>query len=159
MNKPISQAVIESGIVEKEMIQQLCQWGYLPEEATTVQPVDDNIVVQNIQEAIESGDVVTIKESDLDAIKGYLKNKKSGKLHLPNPDEEGKTVPISVKYSLTKFGEYVIPWNSHTISDLMVEEGAYLKPVGEPRVHFVDVRELYYGDHKAFMVCVPREGK
>jgi hypothetical protein len=78
---------------------------------------------------------------------------------VPNPDNPGKTVGIPVEYCKTRLGEIVIPWTSESINDTILDDRTYLKPVGEDRIYFADVRELFHGGHKAFMVCEPAKGK
>ena len=106
-------------------------------------------------EAVESEEAVEIRATDLDIVTQYLASRKKAKLHVPNPEDPEKTVGIQVEYCRTRLGEVVIPWTSESINDTLLDERTYLKPVGEDRIYFADVRELFYGDHKAFMVCDP----
>jgi hypothetical protein len=161
MDKPLTQAVLESGLVDSDTLTQLVRWRML--SADEVEDYAKNLantpdsIVQKIHTALDSGDAVEVRDTDPDVIAHFLQTRRKAKLHVPNPDAEGKTLGIPVEYSVNKMGEYLIPWTSEGIRDLMLDELTYIKPVGEPRVYFADVRELFYGDHKAFMVCTPAE--
>ncbi len=55
-------------------------------------------------------------------------------------------------------GNYILPWRDESIEDIMLDPDTYLKPAGAPRVYFLNVQELYYGDRKVFMICSPAHG-
>lgn len=160
MSRPVAQAVIDSGIIDANTIAQLQRWGFLldvqpggPEEISAAD------IAQNILDAVESEEAVELRSTDLDIIKEYLKSRKKARLHVPDPAGDKKTVGIPVDYCLTQMGEVVIPWTSEAIHDLLLDEETYLKPIGEERIYFADVRELFYDDHKAFVVCTLVRGK
>lgn len=160
MNKSVVQAVVDAGIVDPDAMRQLQRW-LQPGLEVSLEANEDLIVsaagiAQMILEAISDGDAVELRSTDLDIVHEYLKSSKRARLHVPNPEPGGRdTIGISVEYCLTKMGEVVIPWTSESINDTLLDPLTYLKPVGEDRIYFADVRELFYGDHKAFMVCVP----
>jgi hypothetical protein len=159
MERPVTQAALECGLIDEASLAQLKKWRMISDEETenwakTTLNTPESIV-QRLHEALESGEVVEIRATDVDIVNLWLRTRQKAKLHLPDPGKEGKTVAINVEYCLNKMGEYVIPWTSEGIMDLMMDEDTYLKPVGSPRVHFADVRELFFGDHKAFIVLEP----
>ena len=49
-------------------------------------------------------------------------------------------------------GEYLIAWRSETIEDMLTNGRSYLQ-VDNQRIFFSRIRELFYGDTKAFMAC------
>ena len=157
MDKPVSRAVLESGLIKGDWIEQLRRWGLLTTEAEVRPFTEPEEVAARIQQVLESSDVVEIRDTDLDIIQRYLSNREKGKLHVPSPEDEMKTVPIPVEFCRSAMGEYVIPWTTESIRDLMLDEYTYLKPKGAPRVRFQEVRELLYDAKKAFMVCSPVE--
>lgn len=160
MSRAVAKAVVESGIVDQDALAQLKKWGFLTDLEPGADPVLSGVgLAQQILEAMESEDAVEMRSTDLDIIKEYLSSRKRAKLHVPDPENEGKTVGIPVEYCLTKMGEVVIPWKSESINDMLVNDDTYLKPTGEARIYFADVRELFYDDHKAFVVCTPARGK
>jgi hypothetical protein len=160
MSKEVAKAVLESGIVDKDALAQLQRWGHLTDvEISADEAVTATGIAQRIIDAIESKDEIELRSTDLDIIKDYLKSRRRARLHVPSPEREGQTVGIPVEYSSTKMGEIVIPWTSESINDQLLNEDTYLKPTGGPRIYFADVRELFYGDHKAFVVCTPARGK
>ena len=158
MDKPVTKAVLETGIVDEASLKQLRKWGMLDDDA---QPLDfdgqsSEAIVERIREAVESGDAVQIRDTDLDAARQFLGSRQKGKLHLPSPEDDEKTVPLTVEFCILKLGEYLLPWSSEGVQTLLTNRRTYLKPVGKPRVYFEDVRELFFGDKKAFVVCTPR---
>lgn len=160
MTRPVAQAVIDSGIIDDNALAQMKRWGFLLDvEPGGPSEISATEVAQNILDAVESEEAVELRSTDLDIIKAYLSSRRKARLHVPSPDEEDKTVGIPVDFCVTKMGEVVIPWTSEAIHDLLLHENTYLKPVGEERIYFADVRELFYDDHKAFVVCTPVRGK
>ncbi len=161
MSSEVAKTVVESGIVDRHSLEQLRRWGFLLD----VEPKPDapdltaSDLVDRIVEAIESRDAVEIRSTDLDAVRDYLSTRRPARLHVPNPDQPGKTVSIPIEYFITRLGEIVLPWSSDSIADLITNEGTYLKPTGEARIYFADVRELFFGEHRAFMICTPAKGK
>lgn len=157
MERPVTKAVLETGLVDEASLSQLRKWGLLDDKG---QPSDWDgqpvAVVDCIQKALESVDMVQIRDTDLDAARAFLTSRQKGKLHLPSPEDEGKVIPVSVEFCITELGEYLLPWKSEGVQSLLADRRTYLKPVGKQRVSFDDVRELFFGDQKAFLVCTPR---
>ena len=154
MTRPAARAVVEVGIVDKDALAQLRRWGFpldcaAPEDV--VLPPGE--ATKRIMEAVSSEESVEVRDTDLDIVREYMGQRLAAKLHVPNPEEGKATIGIPVEYCRTTLGEVVIPWTSEAISDILLDPMTYLKPLGQPRLYFVDVRELYYGDHKAFLVC------
>lgn len=163
MSQPVTKAVVATGVVGGDAYAQLQRWIQpgLPVDmwADGEPSVSASAVAQRIMDAVESEDAIEIRATDLDIVQQYLQSRKKAKLHVPNPEDHDKTVGIQVEYCLTRLGEVVIPWTSESINDTLLDERTYLKPVGGDRIYFADVRELFYGEHKAFMVCEPARGK
>lgn len=161
MTRPVTKVVVESGIVDEDALAQLARWGFpievgQPREDYALSAAD---VARRILQAVEDEESVEVRATDLDIVTEYLKKRQRAKLHVPNPEEGGrKTIAIPVEFCFTKMGEVVIPWTSESINDTLLDPETYLKPIGGERIYFADVRELFYGDHKAFMVCVPAKG-
>lgn len=156
MSRAVAKAVVESGIVDQDALAQLQRWGF----ALDLQPGKEPLIsaaeiAQKILDAVESEDSVELRSTDLDIIKEYLKSSSKARLHVPSPDDVKKTIGIPVEFCRTSLGDIVIPWTSEAINDLLLDERTYLKPTGEARIYFADVRELFYGDKKAFVVCTP----
>lgn len=162
MERPMTHAAVSCGLIDADMLAQLKKWKMLSDDeieswANTALNTPKSIV-QKIHEALESEELVEIRDTDPDVVSLWLRTRQKAKLHVKNPEDEDKTISVPVEYCLSKLGEYIIPWTSEAIRDLLLEEGTYLKPLGKPRVRFVDVRELFYDDRKVFIVCVPEKG-
>lgn len=152
MSRSVTLAVIKSGLVSKDTLRELNHWG-LPIEMIEENEVLDTpeAIVGRIQEALEGEDLVKIRDTDLDVLRCYLTCQKQGMLRVAGDDGVAN---VEVSYCVTPMGEYVIPWRSESIREYMTDPNTYLKADGG-KVGFSDVRELFFGEHKAFMVCTP----
>jgi hypothetical protein len=115
-----------------------------------------------LERAMSEEGYVTVKETDLEILPCFLKTQRKGVLHFEMLN--GTKEDFEISYGLTPFGEYIIPWTDDDISEAMTNGLTYLQvPNGRlegeevlyDRVAIRRVRELYYGNTKAFMVCVP----
>jgi len=160
MEGPITKAMIEVGIIDRDALAQLKEWGLMPQPIEPSGKFDTpESAAQHIMEAVESEDSVITRDTDFTVLKQYLAGKSKAKLHVPSPEDSEKTIGIPVYYSQNKMGEVVMPYLEVTIMDTLLDERSYLKPVGSPRLYFTDVRTLYYDDHPAFVVCAVVEGE
>lgn len=151
MNEERKLAVLKAGIIPEVAIHELSRWGV--SFPTGVKPeTSKREVLENIREAIESKELVELRMTDLDARDFYRENEKSGRLYYATA--KGTTF-LDITFACTPFNHYLIPWDGEDLTQLMLSRGTYLKPRGEERVYFGDVYELYYGEKKVFMVCVP----
>ena len=157
MNKPVTKVIMEAGLIDDQALAQLRKWGLLTTVAEVQNFKDPEIIVNRIREALEGDELVELRSTDLDLIRHYLNSRLKGKLHVPNPENEEKMVALPVEYCVTKMGEYVIPWTSDGIQDLLLHDKTYLKIMEGTKIRFSRVRELYYDSKKAFVVCAPME--
>lgn len=151
MNKPITIAVLETGIVPKEMLAEMQRWGFpvtfVEKPVKPLQTSDQ--VIDTLRQAIEGDDTVQIRDTDLDALAHYLKGPLSGKLYIYTPDSDSVD-NVAVTYTVLPNGRYVIPWTEESISDWLTYPKSYLK-IGNKKVYFDDVEELFFGGVKAFL--------
>lgn len=160
--RPVSVAVVRTGVISKEMLAELQRWGLPVDvlmEEDVVEVTTPQQVVDIICDALDAHDQTAIRESDLEIIKVWLnpENQQKGRLQLPL---DGRKSNLTVTFCRTKMGEYVIPWNSESLADLLLTVESQLRYEEDgvkKSVHFLDVRELFVGDHKAFMVCSGEE--
>lgn len=151
MNQRRTMAVLQTGIVPKTAVDELSRWGVeMPEKVELVE--DRQEALEGIREVIESSELVVMRTTDLDALRFYKENEETGRLYYASASG---TTFINVSFAKNPFGHYLIPWKDEDIYELMIAEDTYLKPKNEERVYFADVHELYYGEQKAFMVCIP----
>jgi hypothetical protein len=155
MNR-MTQAVLEAGIITPRMLAEMKRFSVaLDQSAEVAEPKGLEEAAQIIAEALQSADYAIVRETDLDVLSQYLENHIEGSLHFEALDS--KPVEFDVAYCVTRTGDYVIAWNSESISDEMTNGMTFLRTVLRD-VRFKDVRELWYGEKKAFMICTPREG-
>jgi len=156
--KPLGVAALKTGMVSMEALAEMRRWG-LPldirdeEEIGMVDNIDD--ALRLIRDALEGRDQVQIQESDLDLLRRFLDptHQQMGKLMVK--DENNKTT-FDIPFCTTLMGEFVLPWKSEGIRDMMTmgestlryEENGVTKTVC-----IIDVRESYFGNQRTFMVC------
>ena len=154
--KTLTVAVIKSGILEPETVAEINRWG-LPVEFVAEEKLltTKEEVIAHIQEALESEDIVQSRNTDLDILNEYLQNQQQGRLYIHDTDTGHKT-SFTVSFCRTKMGDYVIPWRAEALSDLLINASSHLKVTGtKKKIYFLDVNELFFGEHKAFIVCTP----
>lgn len=155
MNKPVTVAMLEAGIIPKEVLQEMRHWGlpinFVEMPAVTLQTSEQ--VIDCIRDAVEGDDAVKIRDTDLDVLAHYLKHQLQGRLHLYEPDTDS-VASVSVTYSVLPNGRYVFPWTNESITDMLTYSKSYLK-VGLAKVRFDDVTELFFGGVKAFVSARP----
>lgn len=156
--KLIASAVVEAGLVPEGALNELARWGVhitaVPRENILQSP---QAVVEHIRKAYESEEQVRIDETDLDMLTRYLDRKyqKQGRLIL----KQGKKhSTLTISFCLTELGEYAIPWTEADSPELLSNGETHLRwesEEGPIDVYFEDVRELFFGERKAFAVCTP----
>lgn len=151
MNQKRAEAMLKTGIIPGMAVSELARWGVeLPQQVPV--ETDPEEALEGIREAIESPETVAMRTTDMDALRFYKENEKMGRLYYASANG---TTFVDVSYAKNQFNQYLIPWNDEDIYALMLDPDTYLKPKGEERIYFSDVHELYYGEKKAFMVCIP----
>lgn len=154
--RPLSEAIARSGALDRDMLQEIVHWKLpleLPDGKTAFTSVDE--VVEALEDAIDSEDQVVSRYTELDVLQGYLTTKKRGKLHIVSDYE---SADLDTSFGRNKAGDYIIPWSSDSIEDMMTNGETFLKD-GNRKVFFSEVREVFYGDRKAFIVCAPSTSK
>lgn len=151
----ISEVVARVGIIDPLMLAELRRWGFPIAETPEGTRIDDpEAAIEAIQEAIESEEQVEVRTTDLDVFKQYVETCKDGKLHLVAREQHGE---FTVSFGRTKYGnEYIIPWRTSSVEEFMTNGETYLLD-GRRKIYFSDIREVFYGDVKAFMICTPVE--
>jgi hypothetical protein len=160
--RPLVTAVLKTGLVPTEALTELQRWGLPVEFADekNAEPINDlNQVVNIIRDALESGEQVRLQDTDLDVLKRFLDPESLQQGRLTVKDDESRST-FKVVFCITPMGDYIIPWKSEGVRDMIIDgEGVlrYEEGAEKREVHFVAVRDLFFGDHRAFMVCSPAE--
>lgn len=166
MSTPLSEAIVKAGLLDVGMIAEMVKWK-LPIDLPKAQLENDpETAIFAIQQAIEGQKQVEVRETDLDLLKKFLKTQKKGKLHVVTQHESGD---LGVSFGRMEWkeednvvydvsGDYIIPWSSESIADVMSNGETYLMD-GRRKVFFTDSRDYFFGSSKAFMVCpaAPKE--
>lgn len=153
----IATAVLSTGLVDPQIIEELRRWGALPTDLTVDGPAPrtpEEMAVR-IQSALESEGFVLVRETDLAILDQYTTTLSQGTLHLVlDVDAEMQDADVPITFGRTSLNEYIVPWRSAGIQEVLTNGMTYLID-GEHRVFFRHVRELFFGDTKAFMICIP----
>jgi hypothetical protein len=147
----LTKVMVLSGALDVGMLQELNKW-----KLPIVVPDDDPFespeeAIEAIEEALSSSGQVEVRATDLDVMKQYLRTQRKGKLHLVHPHEKGT---FEVTFGVTAMGEYIIPWRTDSIVDLLTNGESHLLD-GRRKVYIANVQELYFGDTKVFILCTP----
>ena len=159
---PLVEAVLRAGLLSPERLQEMKRFSpVLDREAETEDPKELVQAAALVETALSSAQMVLVRETDLEVLRVYAESVRPGTLRLVTADE---ILDVDVTYGRTALGEYIIAWRSESIKELLVNGATSLIepcrrcPPGCTQlqcVFFKDVRELFFGDQKAFMVCVP----
>lgn len=158
--KSLSTAVVASGLISPNTLAEMRRFSpTVGDAAVAGEPVPLEDAAASLSKVVQEADYVAVRETDLDVVQMYLKSQKDGILHIEMTSAEDRTrADFPISYGRTRMGEFIIPWSTPTIADAMTNGFTYLSaPVegGTEKVYFDDVRELYFDDTKAFMVCRP----
>jgi len=150
---PITAAVLKAGLISPAQLQEMKRFSpSIDQDAEAEAPVDLETAAALVEQAFQSEEYVVIRETDLESIRQYAETATLGILHLEMNDE---IADIEVTYGKTPTGEFIVAWKGESIAAAMTNGQTYLKAYPPSRVFFNDVRELFFGEQKAFMVCKP----
>lgn len=154
---PLTAAILRTGIIDKNMLREQRRFGAPIEE-----PPPDEVPVETpeavatiIEEALQSEGLVLTRETDLEVLRDYTESNRRAVLHLELQDGTAKS-DVEVTVGQTKGGDYIIPCLGESIMELMTNGASYLMDPnikGENKVFFDSVRDLFFGNVRAFMVC------
>ena len=117
---------------------------------------------------LEEDNIALVKETDLDIVPQYVRTQAVGSLYVAHNEGEMQK-GFEVVFGRTLTGEFILPWGGDDISDLLTNGVTHLtfavadsSDRGEPlrllsTVYFDEVREIYFGDRKVFIVCRGRK--
>ena len=153
----LTEIIIKSGIIPTNVLDEAKRWGFTP--AGDIQmpgEFEPTMTAEQfcakLDEAIQSSGYVLMRETDLGVVQTYLDSITRGVLHLKMETEEFSK--FEVYFGRNAAGELIIPWRSDSITDLLTDGESFLK-VDKEKIYFSNARELFYGTHKAFIVCMP----
>jgi hypothetical protein len=151
----MTKAVLKAGLITPNMLREMKRLSpFIDRDAEVEEPKELEHAARIIADALEEREYALVRETDLDAFRQYMETRAKGTLHIEDygvmPEE------FAVEYGRTKTGEYIIGWTEESI-DALLTNGITCLKTAEKSVYFEDVRELWYGKKKAFMICVPRE--
>lgn len=108
-----------------------------------------------MEEALQSEGLVLTRETDFAVIDHYLRSQLPATLHIVLESDEGDVeTDVECTYGRTPMGEYIIRWYSESIEDVMTN-GKTCLIVKDYPVYFSAMREAFFGETKAFIICTP----
>jgi hypothetical protein len=153
----LQRAVLQAGVVKPEEAREIQRWGLPvePDDPEEPSPTTAEEAVAMIREALESREQVEVRRTDLDIMKRYIEKHEEARLYVTEESTNART-NFKVSFCITSMGEYAMPWTWHgdTIEGLLTNGLSYLR-TGDKKIYFSDVRELFFGKHKAFIICTP----
>lgn len=161
MSTSLAIAALRAGLIAPHFLQEFRRWGApieVPENAPSSPPKTVEEAGSLIEETLQSEGYTIARETDLEALQQYLATQVQGTLHVEffsdNPTEETQA-DVEVSYGLTPLGEFILPWKGESIAGELTNGSCYLEGPNLPgvRAYFTNVRELFFGEQKAFMVC------
>jgi hypothetical protein len=152
----LTEVILKAGILSEETLREMQRWGLPVGEPQLKSEYDAEMtpgaISQAISNAIEDQGYVLTRETDLSAIPQYVKTAQPAVLHVIM--DNGEHADFEVQVGRTNTNEWILPWQEEDITDMLTNGETYLKVKGQ-KVYFNQARELFYGRHKAFIVCTP----
>lgn len=163
MSEPdVVSAVVSTGLVPLQSIDELRRWGLFHNEEAAEQlrlcmelqplPSRDEIG-RRVERALSSKEFSSVKITDLDIIDEFLDTARTCSLCIADGEDKDVSQFLVGK---TKFGEFILPWHddaehlidvlTNGMSHIVVDDLAY---------YFKDVFSVYFGQKHAFLLCVP----
>jgi hypothetical protein len=150
--KEIARVAVRAGLVSPEMLAEFQRWTFLPANLEAdPPPMTAGAAIQQLQRALEEEQVVLVPETDLDALQQYLKTMRMGIIRLVSTKEDPE-FDVPVMYGVLTNGDFIIPYGSENIEELLTNGLTYLVVDGMA-FFFSSIRELYFGETKTFLAC------
>ena len=157
----IASAVVKSGLLTPEVLAEFKRWGFsitepVPVEEPFARPED---VVQAIESALQSEDLIITRSTDLEAANNFLRTAQTGQLHVvcAVEGEPDTSAEIECLFGRTLLGDYILQWHAESIEEFLTNGKTFL--IDDARacaVFFARVQEVFFGKTKAFLICTPR---
>ena len=165
MTSPLTNAVLKSGLISEQQLAEFRRWKApidIPEKLPKM-PSSIEEAAQAIEQALQSEGYIISRDTDLDILRNYLGTQRPGLLHVEIPTDDPTVedrADIPIAYGMTPLGEVILPWTSESISNELTNGYTYfLLSPDDPtsQVFFDGVRDLFFGEQRAFMVCRPTQ--
>lgn len=164
MNSPLTNAVLKHGLISHAVLEQFRRWKVpvvIPDDTPTVPSADVDEIALAISEVLEGDGLVLTRETDLQVLQYYFQTQRTGHLHMEIMTDDPtitSEADMEVTFGVTPVGDVIFPWKSESIAAELTNGMSYLtpNPLLEGRIYFQSVHELFFGNHKAFIVCTPR---
>lgn len=155
----VTKILYHSGILKPNDLLEFGRWG-APVEVLSESPAitgEHNTrsmkeLVKQLIEALDVRDLQLDHIYDLEALKEYEESAQKATLVLTR--ENGKKSRIAIEVGISRTGDVIIPWQDDSIAEEMTNGYTYIK-VGEKKMWFSRVRDIFVYDTPMFMLCTP----
>lgn len=155
----LSEVMVKAGLIDEAKLSELQRWGApvpSPQETSPDCPSPrfgyPEELVRALEQAMDDQGLVVVRETDLEAVPQYLATMNTALLHV---EIDGESADFDIMVGMLRTGEYLLPWRADVITDVLTNGSTYLFVGGEKKVYFSSARELFYGESKAFVACLP----
>lgn len=160
MSESIVEVMVRGGVVSADALAEFRRWKVpgVPAELPVPAPVDTleeatAALIElrsGVERVLQDRDLVLPRVTDPDLLAQYTNTRFEGTLHVETGTEQADFQMI---FGRTARGEYIIPWSSEALEDVLERGEAWI--VQPEEVHFVSTNTFSYGPDKAFIVCIP----
>ena len=161
MNRTAVQLIAKSGLIPEELLQQFYKWKLLDDVGSIEQPQTASELVARINSILEEDGMQMFRMTDIDILQRYMATQEIGDL-VVSEGVDGQSTMFEVAYGRTLTGEIIFPWRGDNVANLMTNGLTHLlvkRVVKNLKVvtalYFCEVKEMYFGSTKAFMICQP----
>lgn len=159
MTNPLAEAALRAGLIPPSTLMEFKRWNpglEIPEDIPE-EPASLEEAAATVRNVLEGQGLVLTKETDLSVLQRYLKTQQLGELHVESDLDTKADFPVV--YGTTATGEYILPYRGEDIRELLLNGSSYLRILAEDDhsfdklVYFKEVREVFFGDMKTFLIC------
>lgn len=162
MNREAVQLIAKSGLIPEEMLQQFYKWKMVEDVGKIDHPKTAQELVDRVARVLDEDGMALVRETDVDIVRRYFTTQQVGRLVLMTDGDPPQSTIFEVAYGRTLTGEIIFPWRGDSVANLMTNGWTHLLVEHTVKglkvlqaIYFCDVKEAYFGDMKAFMICQP----
>ena len=154
--------IARSGLIPPDMLPQFYKWKLLDEVGKIDLPKTADQLVERISEILDDDGMRMVRVTDIDIVQRYFATQEFGDLVVTTDGADGQSTTFEVAFGRTLTGEIIFPWRGDNVANLMTNGLTHLLIKQQHKnlatvtaVFFCDVKEMYFGETKAFMICQP----
>lgn len=160
MGQSIVEVMVRGGVVPENALAEFRRWKLpgVPAELPAPAPVDTpeqaaealSELRAGVEQVLGDRELVLPRVTDPDLLAQYTSTRFEGMLHVETGTEQAD---FPLVFGRTARGEYIIPWSSDALEDVLERGEAWI--IAPEEIHFSATNVFSYGQDKAFIVCTP----